>query len=293
MRTPVDVVMVEIARSSRLYFWPIIAANVLTMTVVAGGDLRGMALFSLSLSCLASFGFLVNDLCDRRIDLANDAGHFERSAPATLRAARLAAAAFCGAGLALAWAVGPQVLAVAAGLAVGLAGYSPILRRAEVVPNVATAVFGSSPLWAPLLLSRSGGTTSQWWLVAAAVVVLVAREILMDVRDRHGDAVVGRRTLATLFGVAVSTRIGFGLTMLAVVPVALAVGAAATQLSFVVGLTVALVAIVTAGLLVVPAARIPRDTAADPAQAIQAYVRRSRIAMALVPVLGLLLSRLP
>jgi len=280
--------MAATLRSARLYFWPIILANVVAMTIGAGGDVRRMAWFSLVLSSQASFGFLVNDLCDRRIDRVNRAGHFEHSPRPTLILARVTASVLCVGSLALAWALGPGAWMIAVSLAIGLAAYSRVLRRAEVLPNVAGAVFASAPLWAPLVLALSGGARWQWWLVAAVVVLLTAREMLMDVRDRRGDAAGGRKTLATQRGARAAIRVGVGLTATGLVPFCVAVLVRPSTVSPTSTAAAAAVATVIALLLVIPAWSI-LSRAAD-GTAIRSYVLRSRLAMALLPVLSLLLS---
>src|SRR5947209_9654348 len=64
--------MHKIIRSGRFYFWPIITANVVTMTLAIGGNPIQAAAFSIVISCLASFGFLLNDLWDREVDKEPD-----------------------------------------------------------------------------------------------------------------------------------------------------------------------------------------------------------------------------
>jgi 4-hydroxybenzoate polyprenyltransferase len=282
--------MDETFRSARVYFWPLIAANVMAMAVGAGADLWRMAAFAVVLCALASFGFLLNDLSDRAIDLVNEAGHFERASPHAIRLARCVACAFAGVAVVISMALGPRASVIAAVLAVGLMAYSPFLRRFVVVPNVATAALASSPVWAPLALSAGGGLVWQWALVLSFVVLLTAREILMDVRDVAGDVAGGRATLATRLGANGGVRAGVLLTRLAVVPFAVAVGLGARQTSPV-ALAAALA--LASGILVLflaSSSRIP-SAAAEIRPAIQAYVWRSRLAMALVPAMALLLAR--
>jgi len=165
----------------------------------------------------------------------------------------------------------------------------PIIRKLGVLANVTTAAAAAAPLWAPLWFAPSGGRAWQWWLVGAVSMMLVAREVLMDVRDRAGDAAGGRTTLATRHGAGAASRLGVGLTFAATVPfvaaIVLAGPASPGRVALALGLAGAI-----AYLLVVPAARIVAPAAAIDGATIQAYVLRSRAAMALLPALALLLA---
>jgi 4-hydroxybenzoate polyprenyltransferase len=277
-----------ILRSARFYFWPVIALNVLAMTRGAGGDYERMAWFALVIAVMSSFGFLVNDLFDRRIDLANAAGHFERSNRPTIRTAWVTAGAFAGAGLGVAaWlGSGPFLIAAASGGA--LAAYSPLLRRVMLLPNVITALLAAGPLWTPLVLAASAGAPWQWWLASGIVGILIAREVLMDVRDRHGDQAGGRPTLATHLGARAAAIAGFGLTVASLVPLAASVVLGSDTLSRLLVTTAATLAAAIALLLLRPAARIITTGASTPS--IQTYVSRSRLAMLLLAGLTWILS---
>src|SRR5438132_13174280 len=98
--------MHTVIRSGRFYFWPIIAANVLAMTYAIGGDSLRAVAFSIVISCMSSFGFLLNDLWDREVDQVNKANHFENSSSRTIRAGVLAALAFLALGMSLAYMLG-------------------------------------------------------------------------------------------------------------------------------------------------------------------------------------------
>lgn len=282
--------MSETFRSARVYFWPVIVANVMAMAVGAGADLWRMAAFACVLCALASFGFLLNDLSDRAIDLVNEAGHFERASPQAIRLAWGTAAAFALVALVVSGSLGARASVITAALAAGLVIYSPILRRFVLLPNVATAVLASSPVWAPLALSATGGVAWQWALALAFAVILTAREILMDVRDAFGDAAGGRATLATRLGASGGIRVGVLLTRVAVVPFAVAVGLGARHASPLVLAAVLALAWAVLALLLVSSSRISASLA-DQRPSIQQYVLRSRLAMALVPAMALLLAR--
>src|SRR6266511_2372644 len=77
----------QIISSMRLYFWPLIMANIVMMSITLSVAIWPALVFGLSLSVLASYGFLINDLCDRHIDRINRSGHFEHSTATTLTSA--------------------------------------------------------------------------------------------------------------------------------------------------------------------------------------------------------------
>lgn len=282
--------MADIWRSARAYFWPLIVANVLAAAYGAGAQLAPMVPVGLSLAALASFGFLANDLFDRRIDLANEAGHFERSEPSTVRVSRWCAAGLCLAGLAMAAVAGTMAFTIAVAIASALAVYSPVLRRWRLLPNVVTALVATSPLWVPMIMAPTRGHTWQWLLVVGFGLMLTGREIFMDVRDRHGDAAGGRATLATDLGASQAIAVGatfsiVGALVLLAAP-ALDDGTRARWASL-------SAAVLTAGMLglsLIPAARIRTANTQQLGNAIQHYVRRSRLVMALAPALTLLLA---
>lgn len=284
--------MVETLRSARVYFWPIITANILAMAVGVGGDVRHMALFSLVLSALASFGFLVNDLSDRRIDRVNQAGHFERASDAAVVLGRVTATIFLIGAVALAWRLGTVELSLTAGIAAALAVYSSVLRRAALVANLATGVLATAPLWAPLVITPPRVSAWQWWLVSAAGGMIVAREILMDVRDRVGDEAGGRITLATWLGARPSVQMAKITTLTAIAPLAVAVTIGIARLGPWLALAAVIVAAVFLFLVLGPIARV-QAAHSDSRATIQHYVLRSRLAMACFPAIALLLAQSP
>lgn len=275
--------------SCRLYFWPLIAANAAAATYGAGGDPRTSLGLSLVLCLLASFGFIVNDLSDRRIDRANRAGHFEDSNWPTLTIGGLTAAALLGAAMLLARAAGPAEQMLAGTIAAILLAYSHLLRRMLLVPNLVTAIVASSPLWAPLILIESRGRAWQWWQVGAVVMLVTAREVFMDIRDRHGDLAGGRLTLPILFGARRSASAAARLTAAALIPLTIAVVIGLRSVSYPAQACSAVLTAVMAYTLLSDTRRIVA-VGGEQGEVIQRYVYRSRLVMALVPAFALFLT---
>lgn len=283
--------MKTIVRSMRFYFWPIVILNTTTMTVAVGGDATRGASFSVVICLLASFGFLLNDLWDRRVDKVNNSGHFESSGRRTIRGGAVVSIVCLIVGLGIAWLVGSTASEIAWLVAAGLAAYTVVLRRYLLVPTLLASVLAASPLWAPLLSWPRNVRPMHWVFVAGMTLLLAARETLMDVRDRPGDKVGERDTMATLFGPAIAKSAAFTLLISGATLLCFVLGKQIVSLSslgrFIATLSTCLVLL----LVVIPAIKavlVDSKTGGDYA-AIQGFVFRSRAAMAFVPLLNLFL----
>jgi 4-hydroxybenzoate polyprenyltransferase len=275
-----------VIRSARLYFWPIVVLNAGAMAAAVGGDVRRGVCFSLVVCLLASFGYLINDLWDRAVDLVNGARRFANSDRRTIRLGLVAAIACLVAGLGLALLLGPMEVAVGCFLALGLVAYSALLRRYLVAPTVLASVLAAAPLWGPLILWPRNVAPIHWTFVAAMVLVLAARETLKDVRDRVGDAAGARKTVATVFGpgmakAASAALLVAGAALLGSILIDEALDVTAERR----------LALAGAGALVLCLVLAPAKAAiagggrdgADPA-AIRRFVVQSRLAMAVLPL---------
>jgi 4-hydroxybenzoate polyprenyltransferase len=282
--------MYIVIRSSRFYFWPIIAANVVSVTLAVGGDLpRGLG-FSIAISCLASFGFLLNDLWDRDVDRINRKKHLEHSDAATLKGALAVGVGFLIAGLVLAFCLGSLEFNIACGIALALAAYTVLLRRFLFIPTIVAALLAASPVWAPLVIWGNKFDMWKCLFLAAIIVILAAREILMDAGDRVGDLAGGRETFATVFGTRIAKGVSVILTLSAVVPFVVAIACSAFNFSLAGKLAVIGIGGLIAFLLVHSVLKMLLETQ-DDETAIPKYMNRSRAAMALIPLLNLLLWR--
>jgi 4-hydroxybenzoate polyprenyltransferase len=269
-------------RSGRFYFWPIITANTVTMTLGIGGDLKRAFVLSIIISCLASFGFLLNDLWDRKTDEINRAGHFEDAGFSTVMIGVVSALGFLLSGIGLALLLGRLELKLAVGIALALVSYSLFLRKVLLLPTVLAAVLAASPLWTPLLLWSRTFDQSKWAFVVAIVLMVAGREILMDSRDQRGDFACGRQTMPTIFGARIA-KMAAGM-LIASAGVLLVATIASRVFLMPLQATVGAAAVTGAILyLVLPAAL--RTLNSETRETIQYFVIRSRIAMALTPLL--------
>lgn len=280
--------MNKINKAVRLYFYPIITANMIAMTLVVGGDIVRALLFSIVISFLASFGFLINDLWDIEIDKINKAGHFENSDSGVIKTAIVSCAAFLVAGLILAYFIGKLEFMIAGTIAFGLMAYTVLLRRILFAPNIVAAILSSSPLWIPLVFWSKTFDKPKIMFVGAIVAFILAREIIMDTRDTVGDIAGGRDTFATLFSPKIGKFIGVVLTVSAGIPFILAVTASIYTIpikSQIFGISIAGILL----YLLIPSAVGTLLSVKQERKAINFYVRRSRIAMALIPLLVIFL----
>lgn len=276
--------MRTVVRSGRFYFWPIITVNVVTMTFAVGGELGQAVAFSVVISCLASFGFLLNDIWDRDVDRVNKAGHFENASAAIVGLGIAAGLLFLMTGLFLAFWLGPREFGVACSIAFGLGAYTILLRRLLFMPTIVAALLAASPLWSPLVLWAEDVSQLKGLFVAAIITMLAAREILMDTRDRAGDMVGGRDTFATVFGERIAKLVAVMLTLSAGVLFAVIVVVNALGLSVGNKLIAFAVTSVILYLLLRPAVGTVLHIEEERV-AIQKYVIRSRWAMGLIPLL--------
>lgn len=274
--------------SARLYFYPIIIANMLSMTIVIGGNPVRALLFSLVISFLASFGFLINDLWDINIDKINKPGHFEDSSPGFINVAKVSCVGFLVAGLILSYFIGALEFFLAAGIAAGLAAYTVLLRRLLFVPNVLAAVLASSPLWIPLIFWSKDYDGPKLMFVGAVIIFILAREIIMDTRDTVGDIIGDRDTFATVFNTRIGRFIGVILTVSACLPFIFAMTTSVYN-NFVKTQVLAIGVACILLFLLVPSAVKTLLSVSEVRAAIDIYVTRSRMAMSLIPVIVLLL----
>jgi len=280
--------MHSIINSGRFYFWPIIIANTAAMAKSANGDVLVAATLGLSIACLASYGFLLNDLWDQDIDRINVAHHFEDETTIVKRVGGVSAVLFLILGLTTAFPLGRLPFAIACLIAVGLTAYTCVLRPLLIAPTLLSALLAGSPLISPLLLPGTGATWIHWTFAFSFMLIITAREILMDVRDRVGDSKGNRRTMPTVYGPARAKRVALSLIVVGLGILLSTLVIRVPQLSL--GQAAVSVSLGTAIVLAVwiPGWRTISDSVDESAR-IQRFVLASRAAMCLVPIVVLAL----
>jgi 4-hydroxybenzoate polyprenyltransferase len=288
-----DSPMRTVIRSARFYFWPILVLNSTAITIAIGGDPARATLFSIAICLLSSFGFLVNDLWDRDVDYVNQARHFENEPPRTVRIGLGVAILCLVTGMVVASLLGAIEARLASFLAGGLTAYSLLLRRFLVIPTLLCSALSVSPLWAPLILWPRNVRLVHWAFLVATALILAGRETLMDIRDRKGDPVGGRRTLATVFGPAMARSVAGTLLIAGAVILCLVLSLQIIHLGMPDRLATAVSVCPVLGFVLIPAKKAVLGGGKDGADhaAIQGFVIRTRAAMAFLPLLTLFMWR--
>lgn len=280
--------MITVVRSARFYFWVIIAANMTAMSAVVEASLSRALVYSIVISCLSTFGFLLNDLWDRKIDKINNSHHFENSNVRTVKIGTASMIVFLIAGLILAYYIGRSEFTLACVIALFLTAYTVFLRRVLFLPTIVTSILASSPLWIPLLLWEKNFDKWKFVFVVAIIIIISAREILMDTRDRYGDMFGCRDTFATVFTARIAKFVGVVLTISACIPFIMSVLFSAYSYPVVNILFAIAVTVIILHLLIYSAIRTLSDNQ-DEQETIQKYVLNSRLSMILIPILILLI----
>ncbi len=155
---------------------------------------------ALAASLIMAAGNVFNDLCDVESDRIN---HPNRPlvVGAVSRIGAWAIVIIGGlAGLILAWMVSPAVFWVALFVVILLAGYSLYLKSIPVWGNLSVALMaGLTFPFGGIALGTVRGTE---YPALFGLLFHFAREVVKDLEDREGDALMGFNTIAVRFGVA-------------------------------------------------------------------------------------------
>jgi len=191
-------------RCSRLYLWPFVLANTVMMTICTGKSPMQGILLGTSLSLMSSFGFLINDLIDRKVDNLNGAKRMEAANKITISISFVSAISFLSLSLIMSSLISLKSLIWMSVIGLGLIAYSVFCRKVLLLATFTSATLSASPLWLPLLLWRNDENTFFINFSGLFFLLLIAREILLDSKDVKGDQQGGRHTIGTVFGEKIS-----------------------------------------------------------------------------------------
>lgn len=179
-----------------------------------GREAWPLAIAAFAAALVGAGGNVYNDLRDLAIDAVNRPARPLPAGHVSVRAARVLWAGLTLAGVACALGVSAWHGLVAAGVAIGLVGYSRDLKKRPLVGNLAVAVL----IAVALLFGAEAVGAWHRALVGAAFAFLttLAREVVKDVEDVPGDAPAGARTLPVVVGTGAATRVAQGLVALTV-----------------------------------------------------------------------------
>jgi len=274
----------KIAESARFYLWPVAAGNTVAVALGVGAGSSNAVLLGVALCCLASFGFLINDLLDRRVDKANSAKRLEYARPQAISGAWGAAFLFLLVGLLCSLCVSTRCLQVCVWISLGLFLYSSVVRPILLAATILAALLGTSPLWVPLFLWRESAIPSVAALFSGVYLMFVAREIILDIKDEEGDRLSGRHTFPTIYGWRIASMLAStakvasgGVLLKACFDLSSGISSLVSQL------LLWLLVLCFLYLGIVPALKV--SLASSPREMIAAYIRQSRVAMALLPII--------
>lgn len=274
-----------VLRSARLVLWLPILVNVGVLSFLLTHSWQDGCVLGLSLSCVAAFGFLINDVWDLRVDQDNHAGKLESASKHVLSLAVGFAVFFLVAGLALSAFLGMKAGLAMFTVAAGLAAYTFWVRPQIVLANILSAILSSTPVWLPNVVFGHTPGIPQWIIIVVSIAMLLGREIIFDVADFYGDARAKRRTLPILFGKQMATRIAVAWQLSACALLTVWSVMAVSGWSPVSRLMLWVLMVVFA-LLVVPV-NVSLFTRPDDATLIHSFTSRTRIAMLLLPFIML------
>lgn len=212
-------------RSGRLVLWPAVILNTGLVAFDAGASLLTSLLLAVALSCVASFGFIINDCADVAVDSVNRVGRLETATVEKRRSVNVIGKILLCVGLYFSFLVNSLALGIMVGIAAGLVIYTHLARQRLVFATLLASILASAPLWFANLALGAKFTNLQSALIVAVLLFLMARELVFDAQDQAGDKHGGRRTFATAFGARTAISISLALHI-----------AGAALLLFVVGL---------------------------------------------------------
>jgi 4-hydroxybenzoate polyprenyltransferase len=205
---------------ARLYLWFTIIVSSTFMAASVGQPVFVGFAIGLSLSLIASAGFLFNDVVDFEIDAANGVGRLSDASRHTRTQACIIAIAFAsGSILCAAATLDHKSLAGVCMVLLGAVAYSYPLRSIPVISTALSTTVSTSPMWFPVFASGEAHPR-HILIVLASFMSVFARELILDVRDASGDRAYRRYTIPVLIGSANSVRLAVGILCATIMTIA-------------------------------------------------------------------------
>ena len=270
-------------KCARIVLWPAIFLNAGIIALCnTTASIPQAVLAALSLCCVASYGFLINDRKDIEVDRINHSNRLENANESELAFIRLASGVLLGASLVLSAGLGGKGVVCVGLISLGLTVYTFYARKKLFFATALAAILASTPLWAPSLIFDSQLTISQIGVIVATAFLLMGREILFDAADIRGDSHGKRRTFATVFNQRLALDLSIALNCFgAVLLLLLLVYRQPTSLHF-----IAWAGVVLFSWLILPSILKFRNSPESSVQ-LDILTQRSRLAMLLLPVFWL------
>jgi geranylgeranylglycerol-phosphate geranylgeranyltransferase len=221
------------------------------------GTARPTVRLLLSMLCVAllvAFAQVVNDIVDEDLDRLTKPHRPLVSGAMSAASARALTAGLAVTGMAIAAALGPWFLAVAAAIAAASVAYSVRWKSTVLRGNAVVALLASTTIAFGAAANGQFGTAALA-AQAAAFAFLFAFEVVKTGVDVDGDRTGGVRTIATVHGLVVTARIAVASLLAYVITAGVAAPLAEHR-----SLYLVLVAVGTGPLVVTAILRLVRET---------------------------------
>lgn len=200
---------------ARIILWPAIFVNAFVVALYStSASFFESILIALSLCCVASYGFLINDCKDISVDRINNSNRLENADESELRFIWSASFVLLFAALSFSCFLGTKSILLVGLTGLGLAVYTFYARQKLMLATVLAATLSSSPLWIPGIVFDSNLSFFRIGIVSIVVCLIMGREIIFDVKDYRGDMHGKRRTFATVFSRQLALKIAISLLVL-------------------------------------------------------------------------------
>jgi len=176
-------------------------ASLLGYLVATGTITPGALVLVLIVTLITAAGNVVNDYCDRDIDIINRPERPIPSGSVPPRAAPVYAALLFIIGILASLAASPLCLVIAIFNSLLLVVYAARLKGMPLVGNIAVSYLASSIFLFGGALSGMDGLLQNLPLVGITFLAMLSRELLKDAEDVEGDKEGGAETLPILIGV--------------------------------------------------------------------------------------------
>lgn len=272
-------ILKKIIQSARLYHWPIILLNTYAMAHAVKFPQPLSLIVGIAVSFVASYGFIINDLCDVKADIANNVDRLQNLNKRDRSLAKIACVILFIVSVGVSLIVDEKAFFLNLVVLLGLTIYSVWIRK-TLYANFLCALMCISPLWIIYGLGNIE-SLSLILIMISAFFLILNRELVLDMQDLEGDKIGGRKSIPVVFGIHRSKQIGFEYLFLSIV----SLGTSLVLTSVGNKAIIAVVACLLSLLFLMPYVRLCTKESKSAYLAFNTY---TRYAMLLLPVIILM-----